>query len=43
MLHRAGAVPVVAHPGASGKALLRKLVAMGLRGVEVFHPEHSPE
>ena len=42
MLHRAGAVPVVAHPGAAGRAHLRKLAAMGLRGVEVFHPDHSP-
>ena len=43
LLHRAGAVPVVAHPGASGRGLLRKLVAVGLRGIEVIHPEHTPE
>lgn len=43
MLHRAGAVPVVAHPGADGKAYLHKLVSMGLRGVEVYHPDHNPE
>lgn len=42
-LHQAGAVPVVAHPGEAGRAQLRKLVELGLRGVEVFHPSHSPE
>lgn len=43
LLHRAGAVPVVAHPGAAGRAHLPDLVAMGLRGIEVYHPDHSPE
>lgn len=42
-LHCAGAVPVVAHPGEKGRARLRKLVELGLRGVEIFHPDHSPE
>lgn len=43
MLRRAGAVPVVAHPGAEGRAYLEKLVEMGLQGVEVYHPDHNPE
>ncbi len=42
-LHRAGAVPVVAHPGVEGRARLRELVELGLRGVEVYHPDHPPE
>ncbi len=43
LLHRAGAVPVVAHPGASGRKFIRQLVALGLRGIEVYHPDHNPE
>ena len=36
----AGAVPVLAHPGWSGRGLLKYLVPFGLQGVEVFHPDH---
>lgn len=43
LLHRAGAVPVLAHPGEAGKSLLGELVRMGLRGVEVIHPRHGPD
>jgi predicted metal-dependent phosphoesterase TrpH len=43
LLHRAGAVPVLAHPGSKARGLLRPLVAAGLRGIEVIHPDHSPE
>lgn len=43
LLHQAGAVPVLAHPGHQGRGLLRKLAAVGLRGIEVVHPDHNPE
>jgi len=36
-----GAVPVIAHPGENGKTMIEKLVTMGLRGIEVFHPDHN--
>lgn len=42
LLHDAGAVPVLAHPGEEGKGLLGELVRAGLRGVEVIHPSHDP-
>lgn len=42
LLHLAGAVPVLAHPGEAGKSLLGELVRVGLRGVEVIHPRHGP-
>jgi 3',5'-nucleoside bisphosphate phosphatase len=41
-----GAVPVWAHPylfrGGTVATVLPKLVAAGLKGVEVYHPHHSP-
>ncbi|MBD0334390.1 MAG: PHP domain-containing protein, partial [Cyanobacteria bacterium Co-bin13] len=41
-----GAVPVWAHPylfrGGTVQTILPKLVAAGLKGVEVYHPHHSP-
>ena len=40
LLLKDGAVPVLAHPGEKGKTVLRNLVRMGLRGVEVYHPDH---
>ncbi len=43
LLQQAGAVPVLAHPGEAGKGLLRELVGMGLRGVEVIHPRHNQD
>ncbi len=41
----AGGVPVLAHPGHYWAALERlpKFVEYGLRGVEVYYPDHSPE
>jgi len=42
----AGGVPVIAHPAHSGPAAVRRIpefVGYGLRGVEVYHPGHSPE
>lgn len=47
MLRRAGGVPVLAHPGLLQvgstllEALLREWKAVGLAGVEVFHPSHQ--
>jgi 3',5'-nucleoside bisphosphate phosphatase len=44
MIHDAGGVAVLAHPGASGtRARIEALVAHGLDGVEVRHPSHSHE
>jgi len=44
MIHDAGGVAVLAHPGASGtRARIEALVAQGLDGVEVRHPSHSKE
>jgi 3',5'-nucleoside bisphosphate phosphatase len=42
LLRRAGAVPVVAHPGASDiDDLLPRLRPAGVLGLEVWHPQHS--
>ena len=44
MIHDAGGVAVLAHPGASGtRARIEALVNHGLDGVEVRHPSHSSE
>jgi predicted metal-dependent phosphoesterase TrpH len=44
MIHRAGGVAVLAHPGGGGtRARIETLVAMGLDGVEVRHPSHNAE
>lgn len=42
LLRAGGALPVLAHPGPKGKPVLEALLAHGLEGVEVFHPEHTP-
>ena len=43
MIHNAGGLAVLAHPGAAGtRERLTALVAIGLDGVEVMHPGHSP-
>ncbi len=42
----AGGVPVLAHPAHSGPAAVERVpefVGYGLRGVEVYYPDHSPE
>jgi len=42
----AGGVPVIAHPAHSGPAAvgcIAELAGYGLRGVEVYYPDHSPE
>jgi predicted metal-dependent phosphoesterase TrpH len=43
MIHDAGGLAVLAHPGAGGtRERIAALVALGLDGVEVKHPGHSP-
>lgn len=46
LLRDCGAVPVWAHPylfrGGAVEEVLKELVAAGLMGVEVYHPNHSP-
>ncbi len=41
LLHQVGAITVFAHPGKAGREVLEELVAKGLQGIEVFHPDHS--
>ncbi|NCO43288.1 MAG: PHP domain-containing protein [Armatimonadetes bacterium] len=43
LLLRSRAIPVLAHPGLSGQdAQIEPLARAGLRGLEVYHTEHSP-
>lgn len=43
MIHAAGGLAVLAHPGQAGtRERLSALAALGLDGVEVKHPSHSP-
>ncbi len=43
-IHEAGGIAVLAHPYVYGNMdLLEELTALGLDGVEVMHPYHSPE
>ncbi len=43
MIHAAGGLAVLAHPGGAGtRERLTALAALGLDGVEVKHPSHSP-
>ena len=43
IIHTAGGLAVLAHPGGAGtRERLVSLVALGLDGVEVKHPGHSP-
>jgi predicted metal-dependent phosphoesterase TrpH len=49
LIHRAGGVCVLAHPGTWREAdpvppeLIQDLIASGLDGIEAHHPEHTPE
>lgn len=44
MIHRAGGLAVIAHPGHTGtRARIEALLAQGLDGVEVLHPSHTAE
>ena len=46
LLLASGGIPVWAHPylfrGGDVEAVLPQLVAAGLRGIEVYHPNHTP-
>ncbi|MCK4852331.1 MAG: PHP domain-containing protein, partial [Candidatus Omnitrophica bacterium] len=42
MVKRAGGVPVLGHPGVSAiDEYIPEIVSAGVRGIEVFHPDHS--
>ncbi|MGH7718606.1 MAG: PHP domain-containing protein [Gemmatimonadaceae bacterium] len=44
IIHGAGGIAVLAHPGVTGtRARLQALAGLGLDGVEVLHPSHSAE
>jgi 3',5'-nucleoside bisphosphate phosphatase len=44
MIHAAGGIAVLAHPGAAGtRERLESLAALGMDGVEVKHPGHSSQ
>jgi predicted metal-dependent phosphoesterase TrpH len=44
MVHAAGGLAVLAHPGPGGtRERIEALAALGLDGVEVKHPSHSPQ
>jgi predicted metal-dependent phosphoesterase TrpH len=44
LIHAAGGIAVLAHPGGAGvRQWLEQLAALGLDGVEVRHPGHSAE
>jgi len=43
-IHRAGGVAVLAHPAHSGVMdRVPEFVALGLQGLEVYYPDHTPE
>ncbi len=44
LIHEAGGIAVIAHPGADGRReRIEPLVPLGLDGLEVKHPSHSTE
>ena len=44
LIHRAGGLAFIAHPGVLDLVeLIRGLAATGLDGVEAFHPDHTHE
>lgn len=45
MIHRAGGVAVLAHPGRykDYRPIVDELLAFGLDGIEVYYPDHSPD
>lgn len=43
LVRKAGGIPVLAHPGIYGEdSVIPEMVAKGLMGIEVFHPDHRP-
>ena len=44
MVHAAGGLVILAHPGGGGtRERIEALVSLGLDGIEVKHPSHSPQ
>lgn len=44
LIHRCGGITVLAHPGPEGThERIGRLAALGLDGVEVIHPSHTPD
>lgn len=44
IIHEAGGLAFLAHPGLlAANSIIAQVAAMGLDGLEVFHPQHSPE
>ncbi|HHW55352.1 MAG: PHP domain-containing protein [bacterium] len=41
LIRQVQGIPILAHPGWIARERLRKLVAEGLMGLEVFHPRHN--
>ncbi len=41
LLRDVAAVPVIAHPAAESKKLIDLLIPLGLKGIEVYHPQHD--
>ncbi len=41
LLLAVGAIPVIAHPGINDVKMIEELIEKGLKGVEVFHPDHN--
>ena len=46
LVHKAGGVAVLAHPGrltGDYQAIIEELVPLGLDGIEVYYPDHTPD
>lgn len=44
LIKAAGGIPVLAHPGLIGeRGIIDYVIDMGIEGIEVFHPSHTPE
>jgi len=43
LIHGAGGIAVLAHPGLGiEEARLERIIDLGLRGIEIWHPQHGP-
>jgi len=43
LIHAAGGVAVLAHPGVGiEESRLERVTDLGLRGIEIWHPQHGP-
>ncbi len=42
LIKKAGGLPVLAHPGLlRDQGIIEKIICMGIKGIEVYYPEHS--